>query len=175
MKLSTEIVESFFQQIKENSLSQQKKPSKVKIEKALALHNGNKTEVCKALDISYGTLVTWGLKYTEIGEVLDQQHELNLDLVESRLLQRINGFEEIDTYVSHYKGEIVSHEIVKKYPPDPTCIIFFLKTRGRSRGYVEKVGFEVTGKTVSEIVFKAVEPEVKKGRIVNIDPAIEVE
>jgi len=40
---------------------------------------------------------------------------------------------------------------------------------------VEKVGYEVTGKTVSEIVFKAIAPEEKKGRVIDIDPAIEVD
>ena len=131
--------------------------------------NGNKTLVAKDLRMGYTTLTEAIFKSEELGKLVIAQDEITINNVESRLHQRINGYGEKDLFIAHYKGEIIYKEIVKHYPPDPTCIIFFLKTRARSRGYVENV-VNPGGKTVSEITFIAIEPSKEEPRTIDISP-----
>ena len=144
-----------------------------KVEALLVKHLGNKTEVCKELSIDYRSLQNWVYQDSALAEIVEGQNEKTVDFVESKLFQRITGYDEVETFISHYKGEIITQEFIRRYPPDPTCIIFFLKTRGRARGYIEKVGYEITGKTVSEIKFIAVEANGKEGRTIDISPTVE--
>jgi len=133
---------------------------------------GNQTLVAQNLKVSYAHLREQIVVKPKLALLVETQTESNVDFVESKLFQRINGYAEKDLFIAHYKGEIIYKEIVKHYPPDPTCIIFFLKTRARSRGYVENV-VNPGGKTVSEITFIAVQPEEKEPRTIDISPGVE--
>lgn len=58
---------------------------------------------------------------------VDDTSNIALDHVESKLFEKING-------IHVQKGEEV-YDV----PPSDTAIIFFLKTKGKARGYVERV------------------------------------
>lgn len=49
--------------------------------------------------------------------------------VNKALFERAKGYTAIETKVFQYNGEIITQDIEKHYPPDPTAIIFWLKNR----------------------------------------------
>jgi len=81
--------------------------------KTLELSAGNVSEACKKANISRATFYRWYNKEEEFKDHVDSIKESLLDLAESKLLEMINN------------GNL-------------TAIIFYLKTKGQSRGYIEK-------------------------------------
>lgn len=73
---------------------------------------GNLTLTADSLGINRRTLDRWREKYPELDEMMRDVEEGLLDLCESRLMQQINE-------------------------SNLTAIIFYLKTKGKQRGYIE--------------------------------------
>lgn len=105
---------------------------------------GNKTEISEALGIARKTLYEWIDKDSDLKTAIEAQEEANIDFTESKLFARIEGYEHDDVHISNFQGKVTITPLIKHYPPDPTSIIFFLKTRAKHRGYIERQ--EVTGK-----------------------------
>lgn len=80
---------------------------------------------CRAVGISRGTFYYWMREDTEFAERIREVDEGQIDAVEGALLSRI---QECDT----------------------TAIIFYLKTKGKARGYSERL--ELTGKDGGELL-----------------------
>ena len=95
--------------------------------KALESNLGNITQACKSANIGRQTYYDWINDDVEFEEQCKNVEESLLDLAEHRLLEKIDKY-------------------------DTTSIIFFLKTKGKKRGYVEKQEFELQ-KPISEINF----------------------
>ena len=95
--------------------------------KALKNNLGNISQACKSSKISRQTYYRWVDDDVEFEEQCKNVEESLLDLAENRLLEKIDKY-------------------------DTTSIIFFLKTKGKKRGYVEKQEFELQ-KPISEINF----------------------
>lgn len=75
---------------------------------------GNVSATCLALNISRQTFYTRKEKSKELRDKLDEIDEALLDFAESKLIQHIND------------GNL-------------TALLFFLKTKGKKRGYVEQI------------------------------------
>jgi hypothetical protein len=103
---------------------------KEKFLKALKLNLGNISEGCKAINISRQTYYRWIDDDQDFKSKCQNVSESLIDLAENRLLEKINDY-------------------------DTTSIIFFLKTKGRKRGYQEKQELELT-KPISEINFEEI-------------------
>ena len=82
--------------------------------KAYAEEKGFISEVCKAVGISRQTFYRWKKNDKTFNEIVGDIEEGLIDFVESKLFKRIEK-------------------------EDITAIIFFLKTKGKSRGYVERI------------------------------------
>ena len=82
--------------------------------KAYAEQKGFISEVCKAIGISRQTFYRWKKSDKTFNEIVGDIEEGLIDFVESKLFNRIEK-------------------------EDITAIIFFLKTKGKSRGYVERI------------------------------------
>ena len=95
--------------------------------KALKNNLGNISQACKSSKISRQTYYRWIDDDVEFEEQCKNVEESLLDLAENRLLEKIDKY-------------------------DTTSIIFFLKTKGKKRGYIEKQEVEHT-KPISEINF----------------------
>lgn len=93
------------------------------------------TSACESVDMSRQTYYNWLKDDEEFAEAVHEVQESAIDFVESKLMQKINGIEVVSS-----KGEIF------EVPPSDTAIIFFLKTKAKQRGYVEKSEIDHTTK-----------------------------
>jgi len=80
---------------------------------------GNVTKSCEVLNIDRGTFYNYYNNDNEFKQQIDDIKNITLDFVESKLLKKV-------------KDE------------DITAIIFYLKTQGKKRGYIEKTEQEIT-------------------------------
>ncbi len=88
-----------------------------KIAQVYAKKGGNLSATATALNIARKTLYNWRKNHPELDELLKDVDEAMLDFSESKLMEAIQ------------EGNL-------------TAIIFHLKTKGKSRGYIE--GQEIT-------------------------------
>jgi len=96
---------------------------KVALEK-LTKSKGNVSEACKAAGIARSTFYLWKSEDSEFAQSVDEIMEATIDAVEGYLMDQMKS-------------------------GNPACIIFFLKTRAKHRGYVEKSEVENTIKGLS--------------------------
>lgn len=81
---------------------------------ALSKCLGNVTNACESVGINRNTYYTWIKDDPEFAQSVDNISESQIDYVESKLLERIND-------------------------GDTTATIYYLKTKGRKRGWSEKL------------------------------------
>lgn len=94
------------------------------------------TDACKRVGISRSSFYEWMTEDKEFKKAVDEASEQAIDFVEGKLFQKINGI----TMGKHDSdGELVVYEV----PPSDTAIIFYLKTKAKKRGYIERT--ELTG------------------------------
>jgi len=94
-----------------------KKPERSVIEQAIVKAFGNLSAASKSLGVDRVSLYKW-IEQDGLEQAVIEGRNSRLDFVEGKLDQKIDG-------------------------GDTTAIIFFLKTQGKSRGYVERQ--EITG------------------------------
>lgn len=95
--------------------------------KAMGEVMGNITLACRAVGIKRQTYYNWIEKDEDFRKACDSINEESIDFVENKLFSRIND-------------------------NDTTAIIFYLKTKGRSRGYIEKQEMEFSGSRERPII-----------------------
>lgn len=96
-----------------------KRISNSKIIEVYASKAANLSATAKALNVDRNTLYKRRKKSTELDSQMTEIEESLLDFTESKLIQQIDA-------------------------SNLTAIIFYLKTKGRKRGYVEKQESEVS-------------------------------
>lgn len=101
---------------KDNKIQQQKKILIEALEKSL----GVVTTACKSVGLDRGTFYQYYNKDEQFRSAVDDLENVALDFAESQLHKQIQ------------KGEVSS-------------TIFYLKTKGKKRGYIEKMQQEHTG------------------------------
>ena len=105
----------------------QKKTKKETFLIALENELGHISKACEQAKIHRQTYYLWIKKDEDFKQKCEDVQESFLDLAESKLLEKIND-------------------------GDNTCIIFFLKTKGKKRGYDERQTIEIK-KPFEEIGF----------------------
>lgn len=151
---------------------------------ALQKSAGNIAVACKNSNISRQTFYDWnkGLKSKKKSEEQNEKdaedfrarvreiEDTNLDLAETKLLQRINGqtYEEetrerrLNQATNQY--EMVVTKVVTKYlPPSDSAIALMLKTKGKGRGFVEKTITDLNILNVSERVTFSLKQRADEG------------
>lgn len=112
---------------------------KKEILEALEKHNGIVTVACNSIGMARSTYYLWLKEDAEFKAAVDEIQDVALDYVESKLFQKIEG-------VQVKRGETEDGEdIVYDVPPSDTAIIFYLKTKGKKRGYIERQEIENSG------------------------------
>lgn len=100
---------------------------KKKLVKALEKSLGVVTTACKSVDVARSTFYDWYNADEDFKKEVDSIGDIALDFAESQLHKQIQG-------------------------GNPTSTIFYLKTKGKRRGYVERQ--EITGADGSPTSFK---------------------
>jgi hypothetical protein len=125
--------------VKNNTIQQNKK----KLLKALEKSMGIVANACKIVNLDRTTFYRYYNEDEEFKEAVDNMQDYVLDFAESKLLENIKDKKE-------------------------TSIIFYLKTKGRKRGYIEKQDVDVTTKgkemTAPQISFFDFEKENKESQ-----------
>lgn len=118
--------------------------NKARMLELLWAYDGNVSAACKELGISRGSHYFWMNNDEEYAKAVDDINEANIDFAENQLRRSIKD------------GDI-------------TSIIFFLKTKGKNRGFSERIEQKIEAKTEisgtniditklpEELVFKVVE------------------
>jgi hypothetical protein len=102
---------------KENKSEHIKKKLLTALERSL----GVVTTACRQSDIGRTTFYKYYKEDLEFKEKVDDISNIALDFAESQL-----------------------HQLMQGDSPNPTSVIFYLKTKGKHRGYVEKQQLDVT-------------------------------
>lgn len=105
---------------------------------AMRVNLGNVTKSCELVGINRKTFYEYLKDDEEFKESIEEVGESALDFVESKLFQRIEGVEVEEEKAFSYEGKVEVKKIKRQYPPDTTAIIFYLKTKGKERGYIER-------------------------------------
>lgn len=105
--------------------------TKKEIIEALEAKYGIVTEACRSIGLSRSTFYDWLKSDSEFKDAVRDIQETAIDYVEGKLFQKISGI----TMGKHdAEGAIVTYDI----PPSDTAIIFYLKTKAKHRGYIER-------------------------------------
>lgn len=99
--------------------------------------NGIISYACDTCKISRRTYYNWYNSDKKFKDECDDVLESVLDVVESKLLSKIND-------------------------ADTTAIIFYLKTKGKKRGYIEQIDTRVQVNPFEELMKSLPDPPVKK-------------
>lgn len=117
---------------------------------ALKKSLGIVSTACENVEISRQTHYRWLSEDPEYKEEVDNITEASIDFVESKLFEKINGVT-VQTFNS--KGE---PQIYDQAPSD-TAIIFFLKTKAKKRGYIERQEIDQKTEHSGNITFGGIE------------------
>jgi len=112
-----------------NGLSKKRELTAQKIITALGESKGLLTLAARKAGISYTTVKRYALEMATVRQAVNDAKESMLDFAESQLYQKIKD-------------------------GDNTAIIFYLKTQGKSRGYIERQEF--TGTDGSPVLLRVV-------------------
>lgn len=107
---------------------------KKKFIEALREGRGIITYACQKIGISRKTYYDWYQNDSEFKMLADEVNDTTIDVVESKLLSAIN------------EGNL-------------TAIIFYLKTKGKKRGYVERTEHEVNTNPFQELMESVTDEE----------------
>ena len=105
---------------------------------------GRVSMAAEMVGINRCTHYKWLEQDAEYKEAFEEINEAAIDFVESKLFEKINGVKLVGRGADE-DGE----PIVYDQPPSDTAIIFYLKTKGKKRGYVEKQEIEHSGSGIT--------------------------
>lgn len=106
---------------------------------ALEDYKGIVSTACKSVGLSRTTFYDYVNTDPEFAKAVEQVNESAIDFVEGKLFEKINGITMLG------KGGGDEEDPTYTLPPSDTAIIFYLKTKGKKRGYVEKQEVEHSG------------------------------
>lgn len=117
---------------------------------ALKKSRGIISSACESVSMSRQTYYNWIDADADFKAAVDEIQESAIDFVESKLMEKINGVCFTGSKVTNGEDE----KNIYTLPPSDTAIIFYLKTKGKKRGYVEKTEIEHSGQVSQVTIFE---------------------
>jgi hypothetical protein len=124
--------------------------NKKEILEALEKYKGIVTNACGSIGLARSTYYNWLNEDSEFKAAVDEIQETAIDFVEGKLMQKIDGVTMLG------KGD--DEDVTYVLPPDTTAIIFYLKTKGKKRGYVERTEVSHSGNIDNRFVIDIAQP-----------------
>lgn len=113
--------------------------------KELAKKGLTDEEIAEQLGIDVGTFYRYKNRSEQFCKAVKEGKSPVDDMVEHSLLERALGYSTFETKVfCNSDGQVTTHEVEKKYAPDVTAMIFWLKNRRRAE-WREKIEHEIGG------------------------------
>lgn len=120
------------------------KSSNVEIARKLCEAGAIDVEIARHFQVSVSTLSTWKLKYPEFLAAIRVSKEVANTNVEDSLYRMAMGYTRTEVEHKVVAGKLVTIEVERYYPPNPTSQIFFLKNR-KSGSWSDKQEVQHTG------------------------------
>lgn len=132
-----------------NKVAHNKKALLQALEKSL----GVVTTACESVGVGRTSYYEYYKSDAKFKKAVDELADKALDIVESKLFERINGYEHPEDKIFNDNGTALIIPTIKHYPPDAASMIFYLKTKGKKRGYIERSEIDIND-GVSKIIFE---------------------
>jgi len=118
----------------------------------LCLLGADDSQLADFFEVNEDTINEWKKRHPTFSESLKTGKGIADANVAKSLYHRATGYEHPEVDIKMYEGEIIITDITKRYPPDTTAAIFWLKNRQRSK-WRDKQDVEHTGRDGAPIVF----------------------
>ena len=99
-----------------------------KVRKLASFYSNTDAKMAELLEIDESTLNRWKEDKTFL-QALKEGKAIADENVGKSLYERAMGYEHPEEQIFCYQGQIIRAQTVKKYPPDATSMIFWLKNR----------------------------------------------
>jgi hypothetical protein len=138
---------------------------KKKLLSALTKHMGIVTTACEAVGVNRSAHYNLLKRDADYAAAVKDIEERSIDFVESKLFSLIQGAKIPETKAFVIDGKIITETWQKQFEPDNTSIIFYLKTKAKHRGYVERQESSLVdknGNDVKPIMITGIFPGIEK-------------
>lgn len=115
---------------------------------ALEASLGVVTTACKRAGVARSTYYNWLNEDPVFKGAVAELTEVALDFGESQLHKLMQGYTlpETKVFLNSDTKEPIEVPMIRHYGPDATSVIFFLKTKGKERGYTPPKAIDITSK-----------------------------
>lgn len=98
---------------------------------SLAREGKTDKEIARAIGVTERTLNYWKVNNADFFQALRENKSVADQLVIASLFQRACGYSHVAVKMFYDKdrGKVIKEKYIEHYPPDPTCMIFWLKNR----------------------------------------------
>jgi len=104
-------------------------PERLAFAKRLAMLGLTDKEMAFAFDVTRQTILNWKKNCEDFKQAIRQGQLIADSAVADSLFKLATGYEQEELYVTTYRGKVIKEKIMKRYKPDTTAIIFWLKNR----------------------------------------------
>ena len=120
----------------------------------LALLGYTDEELADFFGVVRKTLYTWRKEHPSLELAIRSGKEVADAEVAAGLYERAKGYSHIETKVFNNNGQIITHDVVRQYPPDPLAIKYWLNNRQpkKWREKVEAEEVEVLEDVISKLI-----------------------
>lgn len=105
------------------------KPEYDKQAHKLCLLGASDERLANFFEVSVATIYNWKNNHPSFLEALKSGKDLANANVASSLYHRAIGYSHVEEKVFCFQGEIITHEVIKHYPPETGAAALFLKNR----------------------------------------------
>ena len=97
--------------------------------KKACLMGATDKDLADFFSVSETTINNWKIQHPEFLESIKEGKDVADAKVAKSLYERALGYEHPEVHVSNYQGKITLTDLTKRYPPETTAGIFWLKNR----------------------------------------------